>query len=265
MTMSDKADLLGRLVAMSHWLGDPARDLAILGEGNTSAWIDEDSFFVKASGMSLREIEPEGFVEISFAAMLGFLEHGHVSDEATTGALMASRVDPAVSPRPSVETPLHALALTVGGAKFVGHTHPTAINAIMCSQQAEEAIAGRLFPDEIVVCGLAPAFVPYTDPGLPLARKVWEALDDYIDTYREPPKVVLMQNHGFIALGQSPGEVQNVTAMYVKVARILLGTYALGGPKFMTPDNVARIHSRPDEGYRRRELVSLSRDGSQDG
>ncbi|MFQ5855283.1 MAG: class II aldolase/adducin family protein [Anaerolineae bacterium] len=261
--MRDTTDLLNELVAMSHWLGDPARDLVILGEGNTSARVDEHSFFVKASGMTLREIEPDGFVEIAFAPMLEFLDHGDPSDEATTEALMAARVDPTVpfgqaqdKPlRPSVETPLHALALVVGGAKFVGHTHPTAVNAILCSRRAEEAIAGRLFPDEIVVCGPAPAYVPYTDPGLPLARKVWEVLETHIETYGEPPKVILMQNHGLIALGQSPREVQNITAMYVKTARILLGAYALGGPRFMTPDDVARIHTRPDEAYRRRELV----------
>lgn len=264
MTMPGKTDLLNELVAMSHWLGDPSRDLAILGEGNTSARVDDASFFVKASGMTLGEIEPDGFVEIAFEPMLNFLEHGEVSDNATTEAFMASRTDPTSSLRPSVETPLHALALTVGSAEFVGHTHPTAVNAIMCSQQAEEAIAGRLFPDEIVVCGPAPAYVPYTDPGLPLARKVWEVIDDYIDTYREPPKVILMQNHGFIALGESSREVQNITAMYVKAARILVGTYALGGPRFMTPENVARIHTRPDEDYRRRELRSLIFNESQD-
>lgn len=256
--MGDKVELLEALVAMSRWLGDPARDLAILGEGNTSARIDEQRFFVKASGMNLGEIEPGGFVEIAFAPMLEFLEHGEVSDAAATEALMAARVDPDSPLRPSVETPLHALALTIGGARFVGHTHPTAVNAILCSRQAEEAIAGRLFPDEIVVCGPAPAYVPYTDPGLPLARKVKQAIERHIETYGEPPKVILMQNHGLIALGQSPREVQNITAMYVKTARVLLGTYALGGPRFMTPENVARIHTRPDEEYRRQQLGSLS-------
>jgi rhamnose utilization protein RhaD (predicted bifunctional aldolase and dehydrogenase) len=126
----------------------------------------------------------------------------------------------------------------------------------MCSVVAEEAIAGRLFPDEIVVCGPAPAYVPYTDPGLPLARAVWQAIDHYIDEWREPPKVILMQNHGFIALGQSAREVQNITAMYVKTARILSGTYAVGGPRFMTPADVARIHTRPDEDYRKRAFGS---------
>jgi ribulose-5-phosphate 4-epimerase/fuculose-1-phosphate aldolase len=66
-----------------------------------------------------------------------------------------------------------------------------------------------------------------------------------------------MQNHGFIALGRTALEVENITAMYVKAARVLLGSYALGGPHFLSSTDVARIHTRPDELYRRKEWGSL--------
>lgn len=68
------------------------------------------------------------------------------------------------------------------------------------------------------------------------------------------PKVVVIQNHGLVALGTTPAQVESITDMYVKVCRILAGAYALGGPHFMTPENVNRIFTRPDEAYRRREL-----------
>jgi hypothetical protein len=42
--------------------------------------------------------------------------------------------------------------------------------------------------------------------------------------------------------------------MYVKTARTLIGIYALGKPRFLTPENVARIHTRPDEKYRQNKL-----------
>jgi len=42
--------------------------------------------------------------------------------------------------------------------------------------------------------------------------------------------------------------------MMVKTARVLLGTYAAGGPSFLTSENVGRIHTRPDEAYRRKLL-----------
>ena len=47
-------DTLDRLVAMSRGLGDPANDYVILGEGNTSARHDAETFWVKASGSELR-------------------------------------------------------------------------------------------------------------------------------------------------------------------------------------------------------------------
>ena len=75
-----------------------------------------------------------------------------------------------------------------------------------------------------------------------------------IDEHGMVPKVILMENHGFIATGRTPRDVETATSMYVKTARILLGTYAMGGPRFQTPENVARIHTRPDEHYRQRQI-----------
>lgn len=251
--------ILQQLVDMSRTLGDPAHDYAILGEGNSSARVDTESFWVKASGAEMRTIDADGFVRIGFERVLSMLEFDDLSDVQIREGLNAARVDPKATARPSVETVLHALILQLGDryegveVNFVGHTHPTAVNAILCSQQAEEAIAGRLFPDEIVYCGPAPVYIPYIDPGLPLARAVRDAIDDYMDEYKEIPKVVLMQNHGLFALGKTASEVENITAMYVKTARIILGAYALGGPRFMTPQAVERIHTRPDELYRRQE------------
>lgn len=165
-------------------------------------------------------------------------------------------MNPLATARPSVETVLHALALKLEEVSFVGHTHPTAVNAILCSQKAEEAIAWRLLPDEIMYFGPAPVYIPYTDPGIPLARKVRDEINRYLEEYSERPKVVLMQNHGLIALGQTALEVENITAMYVKTARVILGAYALGGVRAMSPAAVACIHTRPDEQYRRRERGS---------
>lgn len=247
------AKILEQLVAMSRALGDPALDYAILGEGNTSARIDDNTFWVKASGAELCSIDAGGFVQVRFDGVLSMLETDGLGDAEIKAVLEAARVDPGAKARPSVETVLHALALKLEGVNFVGHTHPTAVNAILCSQKAEEVVAGRLFPDEIVYCGPAPVYIPYTDPGVPLARAVRDAINRYLDKYSERPKVVLMQNHGLIALGKTASEVENITAMYVKTARVILGAYALGGLHFLSAEDVARIHTRPDEQYRRQE------------
>jgi rhamnose utilization protein RhaD (predicted bifunctional aldolase and dehydrogenase) len=250
--MSQPNEVLSQLIRLSRHLGDPVYDYAIIGEGNTSARADTHSFWVKASGAELRTIDADGFVQVRFEPILNLLKGGSSSDAEVKTGLEAARSDPTATRRPSVETFLHAIALQLEGINFVGHTHPTVVNAVLCSRCAEEAISGRLFPDEIVVCGPAPAYVPYVDPGLPLARAVHRAIDAYGSKYGQAPKVILMQNHGLIALGKSAVEVQNITAMYVKTARVILGAYALGGPHFMTPEQVERIYSRPDEHYRQK-------------
>ena len=257
--METPDSILAQLVNMTNTLGDPGNDYAILGEGNTSARIDPDSFYVKASGAEMRTADASSFTRVSFNKILTFLDNDFVSDDEVKQALADAKLDTATNPRkPSVETFIHAVALTLGHAAFVGHTHPTAVNAILCSKKASEAFSGRLFPDEIVECGPAYAFVPYTDPGLPLAIKVRDSIDAHIQVHGEPPRVILMQNHGMIALGATSRQVEMITAMMVKTARAIAGTYAMGGPNFMSVEMTNRIHTRPDELHRRKVLAEKS-------
>jgi rhamnose utilization protein RhaD (predicted bifunctional aldolase and dehydrogenase) len=246
-------DILDQLVAMSNNLGQPELDYAILGEGNTSARADAGSFWVKASGYELRTIGRNGFVRVSMAKALAILDVPQLTDQALKQLLTDARMD-TQGAYPSVETVLHAIALGLDGVNFVGHTHPTAVNVVACSAAFETATIGRIFPDEVVACGPASVLVPYVDPGVPLARMVKERIDQYLDEYGEVPRVILMQNHGLIALGRTAQQVENITAMAVKAARILSGTYALGGPHFLSPKAVARIHTRPDELLRRKVI-----------
>lgn len=247
-------DVLDELIALSHELGRPENDYVILGEGNTSARADEAGFWVKCSGTELRTITAHGFVRVAFDRVLALTARDGLTDGDVKAGLAAAKMDPDAPGHPSVETLLHALCLQLPGIRFVGHTHATAVNMLTCSAGFEQAYAGRLFPDEIVLCGPAPVLVPYTDPGVPLAREVYARILRYVDEYGEQPKVILIRNHGLIVLGKTPQQVLDVTAMAVKTARVLLGTFAAGGPRFMSERDVARIHTRPDELYRRQQL-----------
>jgi rhamnose utilization protein RhaD (predicted bifunctional aldolase and dehydrogenase) len=247
-------EILRQLVALSNNLGRPELDYAIMGEGNTSARCDEGSFYVKVSGSELRTATEKSFVRCSSERVLALMSIPNLDDKMTKEGLVAAKVDAADPGHPSIEALLHALCLRLPGVNFVGHTHPVAINKITCSVNFEQAFAGRLFPDEIVVCGVAPVLVPYTDPGIPLALKVGSLFEEYLNQHGEPPRIVIIQNHGLIALGRTPQQVEDLTRMEVKVARILLGTYAAGGPRFMTQHDVDRIHTRPDEAYRKQKL-----------
>ncbi len=247
-------EIIQKLVNMSNSLGSEAYDYVILGEGNTSAKVDQTCFLVKASGTQLGSINEHGFVKVQFAPILEALEQKSLSDQDVKKVLLGATLDNPEQKVPSVETFLHGIVLSHEGINYVGHTHPTAINSILCSKKAEEAYSGSLFPDQIVVLSTDPLFVPYVDPGLVLAKVLKEKFSAYLDRFGKAPKAIYMQNHGFIAVGATDGEVLNITRMAVKTAKIILGTYLLGGPNFFSDENVNRIETRPDEHYRRKVI-----------
>ena len=245
---------LSRMLELSHQLGREERKLAILGEGNTSARLSDGTFVVKASGSNLATLSESGVSECRFDALIPLLATQEMSDLAIDEALFAARVM-ADAKKPSVEAIFHAYLLTLPGVNFVGHTHPIAVNAILCSKHARTFATRRLFPDEIVCCGVESVFVPYTDPGLKLSQAIQTAVEDYIRRVSRAPRVILLENHGMIALGAGPEAVLAATLMAVKAAEIFAGAAALSGePQFLTAEQVERIAGRPDEHYRQKAL-----------
>src|SRR5437762_1495445 len=136
--MPTSEEILEQLTALSHFLGDPVRDLAILGEGNTSARIDEEAFYVKASGQHLGTITPGGFCAVNFNRVLPYFDKPDLTDDEVKQVLLECKASDESDVMPSVETFFHAYLLTLPNVNFIGHTHPIAVNAILCSKKAEE-------------------------------------------------------------------------------------------------------------------------------
>lgn len=247
-------DSLATIVEMTRTVGQPTLNYVIIGEGNTSYRIDDDSFWIKASGRSMVEIDPTGFIAMRLAPVVALLESG-LTGEMLDDAISAAKVDTSIRVKPSVEATFHAALLADCGVRCIVHTHPIAVNQIMCSTRAEQFAANRIFPDEVVLCGPRSVYVPYADPGLPLARAIRERVRLYLDEFGEPPKVILMANHGLIALGQTPTDALNITAMCVKAASIFVGACTVGEPVFMSAEDIAHIYRRPDEIYRRNLFI----------
>ncbi|MBS1724376.1 MAG: class II aldolase [Armatimonadetes bacterium] len=245
---------LPRLVELSRRLGEPSLDLALLAEGNTSCR-DGGNIWVKSSGASLHKIEESGFTSCRADSLLAALDRDLDDDQVRT-----TLEDCVVQgSRPSVEAFMHAFFLTLPGVSFVGHVHPTAVLSIVCSPNAQMVCSMRFFPDEVVCCGSATAWVPYVDPGLELAKKMRAVVTKFMADHGHPPKVVWMQNHGLTALGRTPEEVEAALLMNTKVCRIIGlagGLTAIGKDNLvpLSPGSVARIQSRSDEHYRQSKL-----------
>jgi rhamnose utilization protein RhaD (predicted bifunctional aldolase and dehydrogenase) len=246
--MSDA--ILKQLVEMSNYLGDPQKTYAILGEGNTSARLSDDTFAVKASGTTLSTIDASGFVEVSISRVLTILDDPHAGDAEVSRVLKDALVQPGETRRPSVETMLHAILLSYPEYHYIGHSHPVFTNMWLCSVNAEAIAARRIYPDHIVCMGHKSVFVPYVDPGLTLARETKTRLEAFIREEGVLPKAIVMQNHGLITMGDSPKAVLSAHDMCEKVSRVIVGSYTCGGPQWMSQHDIDRIYTRPDEHYR---------------
>ncbi len=193
------------------------------GGGNASAK-EDGVLYIKPSGVALATLTAGDLVPLDMEPLLALLHSGDAAaDDAAADAegeaagaggdpvmrtAMAARLADAGGRRPSVELLFHAFL----PERFVLHTHPIEINAVTCNSHGA-ALAGRLFGDRAL-------WVPYTDPGLPLARAIVEARRAYVErTGRPAPAVTLMQNHGLIVGGNSAAEIDERSTWLVETVR----------------------------------------------
>ena len=188
---------LDELIEISQFYGRDNR-FVIAGGGNTS-YKNPEKIWVKASGSSLATITEEGFAILDRDKLNGMLEKIYSSnpaerEEEVKNDLAAANLTK--NKRPSVETSLHNII----GYAFVVHLHPTLVNALMCSRNAESELK-KLFGEKAL-------FVEYTDPGYVLFKKVDEKLKAYRATYREEPHVIWLQNHGIFVAADTTAEIK---------------------------------------------------------
>lgn len=255
MTTAPRPEDLQTLISLSRTLGRPENELVILAEGNTSLRVAPERMLVKATGSSLASASADDFVQIELGQFLELIDDDTAGDDHEVARVFEAARSWGTK-RASVEALLHAVCQQIEGVSVVGHTHPVAVNAILCSGNADALVRGSLFPDQIVVLGTNPLLVEYTDPGIALARTVKCRIAEHIESTGRPPRVIYLANHGMFALGASADEVMQITIMAVKVAKVLLGAFAAGGPVYLDPQSARRIDTRPDEEYRRAVLMA---------
>lgn len=187
--------LVDELISVANSFGaDPEYSRA--GGGNASVKLD-GVLHIKPSGVPLATITAADLVPLRIDVLLAALR----SEEAVEGdpvraAATAAQIGDAGGRRPSVEILFHALIPDT----LVLHTHPLVANAVTCNADAE-ALVARLLGDEAVL-------VPYTDPGVPLAREVEARRIAYTErTGRPAPGITLLANHGIIVSGNSAAEL----------------------------------------------------------
>ena len=253
------------LLSLTTLLGEPERDLVVLAEGNTSELLDDGRLVVKASGAALAHAKSEEFVVVDVDEVMAVVHDPATTQTDLSDVLVAAgteRPDGAGPRRGSIEAVVHAAVHTVARdagiaerARFIGHTHPTAVVGLLASVRAAEAWTDLVYSDEAVVVG-RPLFVPYATPGLALGRIYAAVLREYVAHHNVLPQLVLLANHGIVAIAPTSAGVEAVSTMAVKGARVRAIAYSVGGVQPLSDEDVDKFFAREDIVERRANLAS---------
>jgi NAD(P)-dependent dehydrogenase (short-subunit alcohol dehydrogenase family)/rhamnose utilization protein RhaD (predicted bifunctional aldolase and dehydrogenase) len=199
------------LLAISDFYGRN-KEFVIAGGGNTS-FKDDKTIWIKASGTPLAGITEEGLVALSreklhVISAAEYHDDPLLREEEVKRDLLAAVLDSSGGKRPSVETSLHELIRY----QFVVHLHPTLLNGILCSRNANSLIA-KLFGDKVL-------FVPYTDPGYTLFKTLEAGIIKYREKTGADPKIIFLENHGSFVSADTTEEIRET---YDKIIAIIKG------------------------------------------
>ena len=216
----------------------------IAGGGNTS-YKDENRLWVKASGHALATITEDGFAVLDRALLNEMGEKAYNADTAIREEQVKNDLSVACitkDRRPSVETSLHNCM----GFAFVVHLHPTLVNGLMCSVNAEAACK-EIFPDAL--------YIEYTDPGYTLFKKVYDRIKAYKAEKGKEPQVIFLQNHGIFVGGDTTAEIEGIYSevlgkLETKVAALPEGDTAVSETVTDVVPAIRQMLSRSGRGFK---------------
>ena len=197
----DKA--LSQLIKISNSVG---RDTSLVqgGGGNASVKTKDSRYmYIKASGTALKDMsEQNGWRRLRLDLVLSIIKDKSIAQldtyaretEVVKRLLLACDDKITGEARPSVEAHLHAFL-----GKCVIHLHPVVVLAYACAKDGRAELE-KLFKDE----KFPPLWVPYTNPGFTLARRMTKLIGGYQNQFGKKPAILFLQKHGLLISANSP-------------------------------------------------------------
>lgn len=179
-------------------------------DGNVSAKIDEDTFFATPTGMSKAFITPEKLIKIN--------KKGEIL-EAAEGL------------RPSSEIKMHLRCYEKRDDVWsVIHAHPPGATGFAVAHKAMDMYN---MIEDVAVIGA----VPLTPYGTPSTVEVPNSIEPYLEEH----DVMLLENHGALAVGSDV-----ITAFYRMEslelwAKITINAVILGGSHDISRENIDKL------------------------
>ncbi|KPK84782.1 MAG: hypothetical protein AMS27_09035 [Bacteroides sp. SM23_62_1] len=190
---------IDKLVEISRFYGSQ-KESVLAGGGNTS-YKDMNKIWVKASGISLSSITRERFVvlrrdKLDAISTRKYDSNPDKRERQVKEDLHLARINPDDPLRPSVETSFHNLIRYA----YVVHLHPTLVNGLLCSRDSAD-LTLKLFGREAL-------YIPYTDPGYTLFKKIENELRGYRKQHNKDPNIIFLENHGLFISNDDPEEIR---------------------------------------------------------
>jgi len=222
----DKA--LADLIRISNTTG---KDSALVqgGGGNTSVKTPDGKYmYIKASGTALKDMNAkQGWRRLRLDVVLSVIE------DKSLAKLDACKREPAVvdrlllacddnvrnAARPSVESHLHAFL-----ERCVIHLHPLVVAAYVNAKNGRAQI-DKLFKSE----KFPPVWVPYTDPGFMLAKRISKLVKNYQKQYGRKPAVMILEKHGLFVTAETPDAALRLVRKVINLCSSKLKALKLGG------------------------------------
>ncbi len=185
--------------------------------GNVSARTSEGDILITPSGLDYSVLEPEDVVLVDMG-----------------GRVLEGNFEP------STETPMHTGIYRsrpdVGG---IVHTHSPYATTLAC-------LGWEMPPVHYMLAMLS------EDGRVPLAEYATygteELAHNAVKALGKTGKACLLQNHGTITIGETPGEALSASVVLEDVAKIYYRAVLAGEPVLLEPEEISRV-SEKMEGY----------------
>lgn len=194
---------------------------------------------ISAPGARLANLQASDLIAVKPALLLEALSANHGRTHVDSELLRQARTAPD-APVPGPEAFLAAELLAEGWPSLLVLLQPVTLHQILASPRARQFADRRVTVSESYGLGRAMPLVPYADPGIALAKEMRSRISLWRDRYKAIPRIVLLQNQGVIVLGESVAEIVETTEKLMKAADVFIGASALGGPQFLSIDNLDR-------------------------
>jgi len=233
---------------MSNTVG---RDSSLVqgGGGNTSVKTEDGKYmYIKASGTALKDMNAkQGWRRLWLDLALSVVKDKSIAQmetqsrelEVVNRLLLACDDKLKTDARPSVEAHLHAFL-----DRCVIHLHPSAAGAFVNAKNGRVKL-DKLFKNE----KLPPLWVPYTDPGYLLSKRIAALVERYQKQFGKRPGILFLEKHGLFITAKTAGAALRLVRRVIKLCNSKLTQPKKGRPKPVGRDKIDQAKACIERGY----------------